>query len=64
MMNKHPLAIAWEEWLASDEGKAAANPDTLPVITSGRQFLENRLKRAFDAGVAAAEKIQTAETAQ
>lgn len=47
---KHPLAIAWDEWLASDEGQAARDANTLP---HGSIYLENRLYRAFMAGAKA-----------
>jgi hypothetical protein len=44
---RHPLAIAWDEWLASKEGQQCAE---------GRptgEYLENRLHRAFEAGTQA-----------
>lgn len=46
---RHPLAIAWDYWLASDEGKDAAQPN-LQRGEESRQYLENRLYRAFLAG--------------
>jgi hypothetical protein len=58
MMNRHPLAIAWDEWLASTEGQEACNPSTLARYTN--TYLENRLHRAFDAGA----KAVTVDTAQ
>lgn len=51
-MKRHPLAIAWDEWLASEEGQQASNVDTLARYTD--RYLENRLHRAFDAGAKAA----------
>ncbi len=45
------LAKARDEWLASDEGKRCCDG-----CTDG-QYLENRLKLAFIAGVKAAEKL-------
>jgi len=50
---RHPLAIAWDKWLASLVGKDAANPYNCPP-TLTRVYLENRLHRAFDAGAKAA----------
>ena len=49
---RHPLAIAWDEWLASNEGQEARAANTLPHNTN--HYLENRLHRAFDAGAKAA----------
>lgn len=51
---RHPLAVAWDEWLVSEEGAFAANPDTLGTVMP-HTYLEHRLHRAFDAGVKAAE---------
>lgn len=51
-VERHPLAIAWDEWLASDEGQQARAANTLPHNTN--HYLENRLHRAFDAGARAA----------
>lgn len=50
---RHPLAIAWDAWLATKEGKEARAANTLPHNTN--HYLENRLKRAFDAGAKAAQ---------
>lgn len=52
---RHPLAIAWDEWLASDEGKKASDPSTLTRTLSARSYLENRLQRSFNAGASAAQ---------
>lgn len=51
-IKRHALAIGWDYWLASDEGQKASAPDTLPNTLSARQYLENRLQRAFMAGAA------------
>lgn len=48
---KHPLAIAWDEWLASVQGQGCVNFGNL---TAG-YYLENRLHAAFNAGAAAAQ---------
>lgn len=45
---KHPLAIAWDKWLASDEGQQCRTANTLAHNTN--HYLENRLWRAFTAG--------------
>lgn len=62
-LKRHPLAIAWDEWLVSAEGNICANIHNLPH--SNPQYLENRLHRAFDAGaeaqLAALQAIQTKE---
>lgn len=39
---------AWHLWLESREGHLCADITTLPA--NDRQYLENRLWRAFDAG--------------
>lgn len=52
-VKRHPLAIAWDEWLATDEGQSCANIYTVSRVNP--QYLENRLHRAFDAGVKAQE---------
>lgn len=43
------IADSWRDWLASEEGQAASMPD-LARDYSSRQYLENRLWRAFMAG--------------
>lgn len=55
-IQKHPLAVEWDNWLASKEGVDASNPHTLG-IDKARTYLENRLHRAFDAGVEAGRKV-------
>lgn len=54
-MKKHPLAIAWDEWLASPEGIGCARFDNL---TRG-VYLTNRLEAAFNAGAGAGERTTT-----
>lgn len=48
-MDGTKIAAAWKEWLESEEGKQASDPGTLKP--GERQYLENRLERAFQAGV-------------
>lgn len=48
----HPLAVAWDEWLSSDEGQIARDASTLP---RNANYLENRLHRAFTAGAKTAD---------
>jgi hypothetical protein len=50
-VTRHPLAIAWDEWLASSEGQSCANFASL----TGERYLENRLHCAFSAGAATAQ---------
>jgi len=47
----HPAAISWQDWLSSDEGIKASEEGHIQ-----RQYLENRLHRAFMAGWNALEK--------
>lgn len=49
---RHPLAIAWDEWLASGEGEECVE---LPLPTNTYHYLVNRLHRAFDAGATASQ---------
>ena len=46
MLRKHPVVKAWEVWRDSDDGKMCAEGQI------AGQYLENRLWRAFMAGVA------------
>lgn len=46
---RHPLAVGWDYWLASEEGKKCSDPATQG---GRRQYLENRLRSAFMAGAA------------
>lgn len=50
-MKRHPLAIAWDEWLTSPEGKGCTHFSNL----TGAAYLENRLQSAFMAGASTAE---------
>lgn len=56
---RHPLAVAWDVWLASDEGTQCRAANTLAHNTN--HYLENRLWRAFMAGAKAAELAQRKE---
>lgn len=58
--NGQILAQEWNRWIAGDEGKQTSDVRTLPR-SGGSQFLENRLWRAFQAGVKAAEKADAPE---
>lgn len=49
-IKQHPLAIAWDYWLLSEEGHKASDLSTLSTTLSARNYLENRLWRAFMAG--------------
>ena len=56
---KHAEAITgpnkgpWYDWLESAEGKTATTPDICLVGRGRNQYLENRLWRAFTAGMKA-----------
>ena len=50
-MDGTKIAAAWKEWIDSEEGRKAADPTTIGAPLTFRQYLENRLKRAFQAGV-------------
>lgn len=52
------IVVAWKEWLDSEEGRNASDPTSLGTSLSARQYLENRLNRAFHAGIKAAEKAE------
>lgn len=61
-VKRHPLAIAWDEWLASGEGQKSADFYSLKAISvNGGTYLENRLHRAFDAGAAARPGVSDAD---
>lgn len=45
-MDKHPMVVAWEKWMSSAEGVRCLTYETL---TPG-EYLENRLREAFQAG--------------
>lgn len=55
---KHPHAIAWDEWLESDEGSRMSSG-----TTSG-QYLYNRLWWAFMAGIKHGRRMQAEEDRQ
>ncbi len=48
-MDVTKIAAAWEEWLESEEGKRASDVGTLKPGDS--HYLNNRLERAFQAGM-------------
>jgi hypothetical protein len=50
-------AKAWNKWLISEEGKMCNSTLTLQAPMSMDQYLQNRLWRAFTAGIGAAERI-------
>jgi hypothetical protein len=52
-MNGEQQAKAWKTYIESDEGKKASDPNTLGSTLSARNYLENRLWHAFNAGVQA-----------
>lgn len=41
---------AFNAWLESTEFKGSSDPTSLKAPSDQRQYLENRLKRAFEAG--------------
>ena len=43
----------WYDWLESEEGKQAAEPNIFLIGHDRSQYLENRLWRAFSAGMKA-----------
>ncbi len=59
-MAKHPLSIAWDEWSQSDEGVRCADATTMGAHAKQSYYLSNRLWRAFQAGIAAQEKLSGA----
>lgn len=48
-IEKHPVTIAWEQWLASKQGISALNTHTLGY-ENPTKYLRNRLECAFIAG--------------
>jgi hypothetical protein len=52
-MDGAKITAAWKEWLNSEEGQKASDPNTLTSTLSARTYLENRLERAFHAGMKA-----------
>lgn len=59
-MAKHPLAIAWDEWSQSDDGVRCADATTMGAHAKQSYYLSKRLWRAFQAGIAAQEKLSGA----
>lgn len=56
-MERHPLAVAEDTWFESAEGLSCADTYTLPTAPDkARQYLNNRLRRAFEAGWNAKER--------
>lgn len=55
-MEGKTIVMEWKQWLDSEEGRKASDPQTLGTTLSARQYLENRLERAFQAGIKAAAK--------
>lgn len=51
-IERHPLAIAWDKWCESADGRKSLD---YTALTAG-PFLENRLNLAFMAGAAAGEQ--------
>jgi hypothetical protein len=45
-----PYKNSLDAWLDSDEFMTSSDPATLRAPSEQRQYLENRLKRAFEAG--------------
>lgn len=58
-MKTHPLVVSFSEWLQSDQGQSCSDP-SFCISLRYRQYLENRLWHAFQAGVAAQEKLSGA----
>ena len=54
---RSPLARARDEFLLSDDGKRLCDPIGLKAPAESRQYLTNRIEKAFLAGVAAARGI-------
>jgi hypothetical protein len=50
-MDGTKIVAAWKEWVDSEEGMRAADPQTLGANVGMRVYLENRLQRAFYAGI-------------
>ena len=44
MISKHPFTKAWEDWIASDEGKRCSN-----IPTMENEYLVELLKRLYQA---------------
>lgn len=50
-------SIALNAYLRSDQGNAVCDPTTIKAPASQRQFLENRIRLAFSAGMDVGKKI-------
>ncbi len=55
---RHPLSIAWDEWIESEKGRMGLSA-TILKDDGQVQYLRNRLQLAFLAGAAAQEQIDT-----
>jgi hypothetical protein len=55
-----PILDAWDKFTKSELGRSAIDPESLKVPMGMEQYLKNRLWRAFMAGAAAQEAIDTA----
>ncbi len=55
-MSKHPEAIARDKWLADHPD--STDPKTLGAQESARQYLENRLVKAFLDGIKAGRHLE------
>jgi hypothetical protein len=56
------IVIAWKAWLDSEEGRKAVDPYTLGATNGARQYLQNRLECAFQAGIKAAQSAAASKT--
>lgn len=52
-------AIAWQEWKNSDDTQSCFNPYDFLLKPEYKQYLENRLNKAFMAGIKAGKEIKT-----
>lgn len=59
-MNAEQKAI--DEWFASEEGKQCCDAETLETPQYQRQYLRNRLWKAFVAGMGAGKQINRGAT--
>lgn len=49
-VDRHPMAIALDDWLSSPQGQAASDTIGINLPPAMGVFLQNRLKIAFIAG--------------
>lgn len=54
-VHKNPIVIEWEKWILSEEEFSCSDPTKIMAPSDQRQYIENRLYRAFLAGVRAKE---------